>query len=267
MRPNKNEHPSPVEAGIMTHNQQARDRHLCWPACYNTRDLGGLPTVHGGQTRWQAVVRSDILGRLTPQGQQALLDYGIRTIIDIRGPHELQKEASAFTSPNGKTNEPVYLNVPLSKYHPHVTKMINQAATRTEIYCITLDYYPDAVADVMRAIANAQPGGVVIHCHSGKDRTGIVAALLLSLVGVPAETIAADYAESQERLRPIYEKLVAEAGGENKVGFWLNPMTTPQMMLTMLAHIEAKYGGVQHYLAAAGVSSAEIEALKSRLYS
>ena len=249
----------------MTHNQQLRRRHLCWPACYNTRDLGGLPTVHGGQTRWQAVVRSDILGRLTLQGQQALLDYGVRTIIDLRGPHELQKEASAFTSPNGKTNEPVYLNVPLSKYHPHVTELINQAATQTEIYCIVLDYYPDAVAEVMRAIVNAQPGGVVIHCHGGKDRTGIVVALLLSLVGVPAETIAADYAESQKRLWPLYEQWVAEAGGEDKVGFWLKPTTTPDMMLTMLAHIEAKYGGVQRYLAAADISPAEMDALKRRL--
>lgn len=227
----------------MTPNQQWTNRHLSWEGCYNTRDLGGLPIVNGGQTRWQAVIRSDLLGRLTRQGRQALLDYGVRTIIDLRAPQETQERLSAFTLPNPHTTEPVYLNLPLVRYYPYVSELINKAATRAEVYCIVLDHYPDAVAEVMRAIANAEPGGVVIHCHSGKDRTGIVAALLLSLVGVPAETIAADYAESQERLWPLYEKLVAEAGGEDNVGFWLKPTVTPEMMFTMLAHIEAKYGG------------------------
>jgi protein-tyrosine phosphatase len=172
----------------MTLNQQLRDRHLTGPACYNTRDLGGLLTVDGGQTRWQAIIRSDTLGRLTPQGRQALLDSGVRTIIDLRAPKEAQEELSAFTLPSLQTNEPTYLNLPLKKYYPHVSELINKAASRAEVYCIILDYYPDAVAEVLRAIANARSGGVVIHCHAGKDRTGIVSALLLSLVGVPAET-------------------------------------------------------------------------------
>ena len=80
--------------------------------------------------------------------------------------------------------------------------MIQKAKSRGEVYCIILDHYPDAVAEILRAIVNAPPGGIVIHCHAGKDRTGMVSALLLKLVGVPAELIAADYAESQERDDP-----------------------------------------------------------------
>ena len=73
-------------------NQQPTQRQLAWEACYNARDLGGLPTVDGGYTRWQAVIRTDLLSRLTAQGKRALLDYGVRTIIDLRGPKEVQDE-------------------------------------------------------------------------------------------------------------------------------------------------------------------------------
>jgi protein tyrosine/serine phosphatase len=119
----------------------------------------------------------------------------------------------------------------------------------------------------MRAIADAQSGGVVIHCHAGKDRTGIVSALLLDLADVPAETIAADYAESQARLWPLYEKIIAEAGGEDKVGFWLKPTATEEMMYMMLEHMDTKYSGVEPYLRASGLSSREIDQFKNRLCS
>jgi protein-tyrosine phosphatase len=246
---------------------EPKQRHLAWDGCYNTRDLGGLPTVDGSETRWQVVIRSDLLSRLTEQGQQALLDYGVRTIIDLRASQEAQAEPSAFTTPTTDLRAPTYLNLPLEKYYPHVSALISKAETRAEVYCIILDYYPDAVVAVMQTIANAQPGGVVIHCHAGKDRTGIVVALLLSLAGVRSDAIAEDYAESQGRLWPLYEQQVAEAGGEAAIGLWLKPTATLGMMHTMLAHLEAKYGGVRAYLKAGGMADAEIECLARRLRS
>ncbi|MCI0397869.1 MAG: tyrosine-protein phosphatase [Chloroflexi bacterium] len=249
----------------MNMKPRPEQRHLAWEGCYNARDLGGLPTVNGGETRWQAVIRSDLLGRLTAQGRQALLDYGVRTIIDLRGPQEVQEQPSAFTVPTNNLHAPTYVNLPLEKYHPPVSALINKAASRAEVYCIILDHYPDATAEVMRAIAGAPPGGVVIHCHSGTDRTGIVAALLLSLAGVPVATIAADYAESQVRLRHFYEKIAAEAGDEAKLGFWARPTATAEMMHTMLAHVNTTYGGVRDYLTKSGLSLSEIERLQNRL--
>ncbi|MFL5804786.1 MAG: tyrosine-protein phosphatase [Roseiflexaceae bacterium] len=251
----------------MRQTDPAKQRHLAWDGCYNARDLGGLPTADGGETRWQAVIRSDLLGRLTRQGQQALLDYGVRTIIDLRAPLEAQTEPSAFTAPTDDLYTPTYLNLPLERYYPHVSALISLAATRAEVYCIILDHYPDSVAAVMRAIADARPGGVVIHCHAGKDRTGIVAALLLGLVGVPAELIAADYTESQPRLWPLYEQQVAAASGEAAVDPWLKPTATMEMMHTMLAHLETRHGGVHAYLTAGGLTGAEIAQLVRRLRS
>ena len=91
--------------------------------------------------------------------------------------------------------------------------------------------------------------------------------MLLSLAGVPAEAIASDYAESQQRLWPLYEQLVAEAGGEAAVDSQLKPTATLETMHTMLAHLENRYGGVRPYLTAAGMTEADMERLVRRLRS
>lgn len=241
------------------------NRHLDWEGCFNVRDLGGLPVDGGGQTKWSAVIRSDTLERLAEKGWHALIDYGVRTVIDLRGAHEAAeypyKLGKGVVDVSGLT----YKNMPLEHYYPHVGEMIKAAKTRGEVYCIVLDHYSDLIAEVLRAIGNAEPGGIVIHCHAGKDRTGTISALLLSLAGVSRELIAADYALSQERLWPLYEKIVAEAGGEENVGFWLKPTVTEEMMLGVLDHVEEKYGSVVGYLRATGLMAEEIEMIRRRL--
>ncbi len=242
---------------------QLPDRHLAWPDCYNARDLGGLPAVGAKVTRWRSVIRSDMLNRLTEPGQQALLDYGVKTIIDLRSPQEAGKEPSiTLINPDLPL---VYMNLPLEKYYPHVGALIRQAKSRAEVYCIILDHYPDSVAEVMRAIARAQAGGIIVHCQSGTDRTGIVSALLLKLVGVHPDIIAADYAESQVRLWPLYEKTLAEAKDKSEVDFWQRPTAKADMMVTMLRHIDTRHGGIEQYLQDSGLLSVEIERLKNRM--
>jgi protein tyrosine/serine phosphatase len=149
-------------------------------------------------------------------------------------------------------------------YYPHVSDLIIQAKNRAEVYCIILDHYPDAIAEVVRAIISAQQGGIVIHCHSGTDRTGIIAALLLSLADVSADIIADDYAESQMRLQPLYERISVEDEPEED-DFWRRPTATADMMYLMLAHLDEKYGGVEGYLRGSGLSTSEIDQLKKRI--
>jgi len=238
-------------------------RHLDWPACYNARDLGGLPAGNGQETQWRSIIRSDYLNRLTDAGRQAALDYGVRTVIDLRGAQEVAREPAIPVQDGDRPLD--YRHLPLDRFEPAVGALISQARSRGEVYCIILDHYGDAVADIMRAIVDAPPGGIVVHCQAGKDRTGIIAALLLRLVGVPAELIAADYAESQARLWPIDEKQYAEMRAQGDTSFWWQPTVTEAEMHTMLGHVEAHYGDVEQYLQGAGLSPADLAQLRSRL--
>ena len=143
--------------------------------------------------------------------------------------------------------------------------LINKATSRGEVYCIILDHYPELVANVMRAIVVAEHGGILLHCYAGKDRTGTIVALLLRLAGVADGLIAADYAESQVRLRPYHDQLVREAGGEENLSFWSQPTVTEEMMYLLLAHLDQQYGTVENYLQRAGLMQSEITQLKNRL--
>jgi protein-tyrosine phosphatase len=260
-------------------------RTLNWPACYNVRDLGGLPTIDGGVTRWRAIIRSDIPARLTAAGQQALLDYSVRTILDLREPAQVVQEPSIFMTPSADAAMQTYLNLPMETRDPAASALMRAATDRAEVYCIILDHYPAQIAQIMRAIATARVGGIVLHCHAGKDRTGIITALLLSLAGVADEVIAADYAESQRCLWPLYDKLIeevrdnsdhmgqwlkamiAEANGDlSKISEWLKPIATVEMMYKLLNHLHARYGNVYNYLLRVGLNAAELIRIRQRLH-
>lgn len=238
-----------------------RSRHLEWEGCINARDLGGLPTLNGGETRWQSVIRADYPGDLSPAGVKAMLDYGVRTLIDIRSPQEAVAECYQWAETNGCRR----IHLPIEKYYPHVGVRIRQATSLPEVYCIIVDAYPDCVAAILQAVAAAPPGGVVIHCHSGKDRTGTIVALLLALAGVPVGEIAADYALSQARLWPEYEQRLEQGRITEPETLWTRPLADPATMYTLLDHLVSNHDGVQAYLEQAGVSADQITQLRRRL--
>jgi protein-tyrosine phosphatase len=236
-------------------------RHLEWEGCWNVRDLGGLPTGDG-ETRWGALFRADCLGKLTVEGRRALMDAGVRTVVDLRSPEELTADPPIF--PGGRPGEPAFRHVSLDRRDPKANPLFKTATTRFDIYRVLLDFYPHALAEVLAAIADAPPGGVVFHCLGGTDRTGLVAAALLRLAGVDDEAIAADYALTLERRRPIYEQLVAERGEEN-LGFWDRLNMTADMMRLTLAYVDERYGGMEAYLLAGGLPAADVARLRARL--
>ena len=165
-------------------------RYLRWDACYNARDLGGLPTRDGARTRRGALIRADSVGRLTERGRAALEAYGVRTIIDLRFGVEVRDDPSPFTD----HATIIAHNLPLNPNDVAVTRSLATQRGSALPYPATVNVaylatHQPQIAAVMRAIADAPEGGILFHCHAGRDRTGLIAALLLALVGVPAETI------------------------------------------------------------------------------
>jgi len=239
-------------------------RDLTWDACYNARDLGGYPTTDGRATRRQALIRADNLVRLTPAGQAALRAYGVRTILDLRLAYELASDPSPFAATSGQPGEPRYVHLPL---HDAATDAAIDAADSTAAgYLVLLEQNHAHVAAVIGAVAaGLAAGGVVVHCHGGKDRTGLVAALLLALVGVPPALIAADYAHSAVQLEGPYAAwLTAQTAAQG------HPVTRPRWMESqpatmqaVLAYLDRQYGSVADYLRATGVPPATLAQIRA----
>ncbi len=246
----------------MTTEEREWSRLLDWEGGLNARDLGGYATEDGRETRWGAVVRSAALGALTEAGRAALADYGVRTIVDLRLPDELEREPNPFAEPGD--HGIVYTNV--SIIDPAAAPP-DAVSTLAEDYLQMLDRYGHGVAQAMAAIARAPEGGVLVHCAAGKDRTGLISALLLGLAGVPAETIATDYALTAELLRPRDEDWLEHGPGERaeREAILARFAPTAEVMLEVLEGLDRRYGGVERYLLAAGVSPADLDRLRDRL--
>ncbi|MHB1317403.1 MAG: tyrosine-protein phosphatase [Anaerolineae bacterium] len=239
-------------------------RRLHWPACYNVRDLGSLPIANGSQTRRGGIVRSDCLGGLTEAGWQALVAHGVRTIIDLRAAEERQRDGYALHALAVSAGV-CYRGVTMRPLDPALQALLLEHDL-AEGYVLMVDLLAPHIAEVLRAIATAQPGGIAIHCSAGRDRTAIITALLLALAGVPAEVIAADYIASQAELWPRWEARVAAAGGdEEAAGLHLRPLLDAETMLYLLRHIDERYGGAAGYMAAVGLTQEERAALADRL--
>jgi protein-tyrosine phosphatase len=131
---------------------------------------------------------------------------------------------------------------------------------------VFLERFRANVAAAFAAVARAPEGIVVVHCMGGKDRTGLLVALLLHAAGVDDAQIAADYALSEERLRPRHEAWLAEAGTEAERERVRQIAATPaESMLGVLRELERRYGSVEAYLRAGGVGDEELEAVRKRL--
>jgi protein-tyrosine phosphatase len=141
---------------------------------------------------------------------------------------------------------------------------IGDSASMLERYLFIIETRPQAFRDVFQTIAEAD-GSVLFHCFAGKDRTGLVAAMLLDLSGVPREGIAADYTATDVQLARQYEVWIDEAPAEKRDAFRDELSCPPERILGVLDHLGAKWGGVAGYLEASGVTAENIDRLSSKL--
>jgi protein-tyrosine phosphatase len=244
-----------------------RSRDLVWDGLLNVRDLGGHPTEDGGETRFERVVRADTVRRLSNEGWRALRDYGIRTIVDLRTDGELQADppaelpVEAVHVPFLEEDEEVFREV-----EEAAAAAPDQAASTRAVYLIFLERFRSNVAAAITAIAEAPAGGVVVHCMGGKDRTGLATALLLRLSGVGIDDIAADYALSEQRLKPRHDAWIAEAETEAERERLRRIIATPaESMVGVLEELERRYGTVEDYLRAGGAPADIGERVRARL--
>jgi protein-tyrosine phosphatase len=238
-------------------------RYLHWPACYNARDVGGYPTADGQQTRWRVLVRADNMSRLTPAGQTALSAYGVRTIIDLRFAEERDFDPNPFATQTAVQ----YLN--LSLLDEADEKLAQEMASITSLeewYRYSLDRSPARIGRIVTAIAEAPDGGVLVHCHAGKDRTGLIVALVLAAVGVPYSVIVEDYALSAVYLKPHWAELIKnEPDPQRREQIAEMYQSPPDILLTALAHLDKRHRGPRAYLLTAGVTEQQLMRLRERL--
>jgi protein tyrosine/serine phosphatase len=216
-----------------------------------------VKTADGRETRWGAVVRSASPAFLTASGWSALHAHGIRTIIDLTNDGECWPDAAP------RPGDIATVKIPLDPVDDtEFWDYWSQGLHGTPLYYRPyLDRYPERTARVASAIAHAEPGGVFVHCRTGRDRTGVITLLLLSFAGVAPEEIADDHARSHERLRPMFDRL-GVADQEPMINAALeNRGTTPRE--TLLATLDA-FDAVEH-LRLGGLGDNTVRALRTRL--
>jgi protein-tyrosine phosphatase len=182
----------------------------------------------------------------------------VKTVIDLRSAAELVSSPNPFADGDVTT----YVHCELID-DAHMNN-IGDAGNMLERYLFILEERHRAFGEVFTAIADAD-GGVLFHCFAGKDRTGIVAAMLLSLAGVAPQDIAADYGATDLQLAQRYEVWISEAPPDRREKFRDELRCPPERIIGVLDFLEAKWGGVAGYLEAAGVSAGDIDRLAQRL--
>jgi protein-tyrosine phosphatase len=247
------------------------ERELAWEGCLNVRDLGGHRTLDGGETKYGAIVRADSIRQLTEAGWQSAFDYGIRTVVDLRGDHELEADppielpVEVVHAPFMEVDRGDWDEISVEVEAAGEAAPDTATATR-DVYLIFLEHFNENVAAGIRAVARAREGGVVVHCAGGKDRTGLLTAFLLHLGGVDAHQIAADYALSEERLRPRHTIWLAEAETEAELERLQRASQTPAAsMIGVFEELERQYGSVQGFLRSAGMSAGDLQLARARL--
>ncbi|MGE4371704.1 MAG: tyrosine-protein phosphatase [Xanthobacter sp.] len=244
----------------------SHERFLPLSGIFNLRDLGGYAA--GTQpTAWRRFLRSDSPHRIGPEGVQKLLDEGVRMVIDLRGNQEVENARNPFAHMDEATDRPhvVYRHVSLfSGLAPQAQPSGNLLQ---DLYLQTLQQRGATFAQVLTDIAVAPAGTVLFHCTAGKDRTGLVAALLLSLVEVEQEIIIADYALTEKAVAPLLAQMEAEATSRGMDPALLRPFMAcdPGLITTALEQMHQQYGSAEAYLRAAGMSGQNITRLKARL--
>ncbi len=227
------------------------DRHLPLDGTRNVRDVGGYPAGPGRSVRWRTLLRSDELTRLPASAIHELAAIGLRQVIDLRWPEELERSPNVFLD----SIDVRYRSIPLLQDDP------TPHAGLAGMYRHVFDARAPQLAEVVRALLDDDGLPAVIGCAAGKDRTGVTIALLLDVAGVPDDVIVEDYALSAGYFKEPLTRIDPDD--------WRHPPlevdSPPEFMASALDHLHERHGGSRALLRAQGITDAEIDALVDRL--
>jgi protein-tyrosine phosphatase len=228
----------------------------------NFRDLGGYATADGQRTRWRVLFRADGLSELTEPDLSILRELGIRTVVDLRSGQEV--EQSRF---NVDAHPVTFHHFPFIKALPNAEEFERAPGFLGTQYTEMLDMATPQIVGALAALAADGALPAVFHCTAGKDRTGLLSALVLSLLGVPEETVVADYALSGAAMARLRAKLIEKyPDGKSLIADSDAIFSAdPSNMVTLFAHLRARYGTVAGYAAEVGVTAEVVANLRRSL--
>jgi len=239
-----------------------RERRIRLQGSYNFRDIGGYPTMDGHTVRWERVYRSDALFRLTEQDLATLRPLKVATLIDLRTPKEVE------------TSAPSPLIVAQAVRHRHRPFFqdpvdpdnLNDLPDLPVLYAELIEKGPETIRGIFTDLTDEATYPAVIHCAVGKDRTGIVTALLLRTLGVDDDTIIADYTLTEPYLLAFVDELRRTGNGHYVEGVRRELMLAPAAtMRGFLDLVDIRFGGAEQLLTDAGVPTGAKDQLRHLL--
>ncbi len=237
---------------------QMANKPLAMDRTRNTRDLGGYASTWGRKTAPSRFLRSDALTDLTSHDIALLESHGVDLVIDLRMPSEVD------TTPDTGWATANYVNIPLFDDIPQLVEEHHGDVSLQGMYQSILDQKQDRVLQVFQQLLTSR-GCVLFHCTNGKDRTGVIAMLLLRLACVPDDMVVADYSVSAFYLRQRFAAMVAAL---TKLGRSVPQdmlKSQPDTMVSTLSHLDTVYGGSEGYLKHIGLGKEDISWIKDRL--
>jgi protein-tyrosine phosphatase len=237
-------------------------RHIEFANIFNFRDVGGYAAHDGRTVQWQRLYRADALGWLAGDDLRIFRELRVRTVIDLRHPYEVEK-GGRIPDAEGQS----YQNLPIEGRRWDVKVYDEESGVGRYLANRYLEVTEDGVANLriaLETIARAESAPVVIHCAAGKDRTGVLAALVLSLVGVSEDDIVADYALTglaTDRFVASWRSRHPDAA--MWPGFGLAPA---EAMRLFLGDLTVRHGSIETYVTQVlNISPATISELRAHL--
>jgi protein-tyrosine phosphatase len=240
------------------------DRRIPLEAGFNFRDLGGHETTGGRRVRAGVLYRADTLHRLTAADLDVLRGLGLRTVVDLRTRTELERFGRAGLTDDEVAHHHLPMIDEVRSPEARIREDVPTPLERGEFYLRMLEQGGSAVAESLRVLAGPGALPAVFHCTAGKDRTGVLAAVVLGQLGVPDDAIAEDYAVTEESVEATRAWLEANDRGwaatqaSYPTWIWEAPAET---MLAFLARVREDHGSITDLLLGLGLTPATLDAL------